>query len=133
MPFQPLNQDQPNVIVRCRNCQAQWLIYQQQLGLPLPCPSCHSVGQPQYQGTGGGAGSGAQVSFGTFRQLISRPDTSAEFIGLVERLLDLRHEGDLRFVDASGHEVGVEEVHYRIQSNAKWQGMLYNRYMNIAR
>lgn len=132
MPFQPLDRDQPNVIMKCRKCQAQWLVYQQQVGLSLPCPSCRSVALPHYQGTTGG-GSGSQVGFGSFKQLLGRPDTSAEFIRLVEHLLDVRHEGDLRFVDASGHLVALEEVHYRIQGNEAWQGALYNRYMSIAR
>ncbi|WP_146202744.1 hypothetical protein [Deinococcus irradiatisoli] len=131
MPFHPLDQDQPNVMMRCRNCQTSWLVYQQQVGLPLPCPSCGAVALPYYQGTVGRAGTGRQVSYGSFKQLLSSPNTSAAFTRLIEHLTDLRHEGDLRFVDAAGHEVNLAEVHYRIQSQVSSQDMLYNRYMDI--
>ncbi|MFB9990798.1 hypothetical protein ACFFLM_02190 [Deinococcus oregonensis] len=73
------------------------------------------------------------MSFGTFKRLISDPDSSADFVGLVERLLDLRHEGDLHFVDASGNGVDLEEAHYRIQSHEVAQDRMYNRAMNIIR
>ncbi|MVN87410.1 hypothetical protein GO986_11590 [Deinococcus sp. HMF7620] len=73
------------------------------------------------------------MTFSTFKQLLSQPGTSAEFIGLVEHLLNLRPEADLRFVDAAGHAVELEEVHYRIQGQAAWQATLYNRAMNHIR
>ncbi|WP_164473649.1 hypothetical protein [Deinococcus psychrotolerans] len=73
------------------------------------------------------------MSFGTFERLLDTPNTSADFIRLVEHLLDLRHEGDLRFVDISSHELGIEEAHYRIQSQEVSQGAMYNRAMNIVR
>ncbi|CAM4016298.1 hypothetical protein [Deinococcus marmoris] len=133
MPFQPLDRDQPDVIMMCRNCQAEWLIYEQQIGLSMPCPACHRVVHPQYQGRTKGEGHGRQLSFSTFKRLLNTPDTSADFIRLVEHLLDLRHEGDLCFVDVSGHEVEAEEAHYRIQSQEASQGAMYNRAMNIIR
>lgn len=133
MPFQPLDRDQPDVIMMCRNCQAEWLIYEQQIGLSMPCPACHRVVYPQYQGRTKGEGHGCQLSFSTFKRLLNTHDTSADFIRLVEHLLDLRHEGDLCFVDVSGHKLGAEEVHYRIQSQQKAQGAMYNRAMNIIR
>ena len=132
MPFQPLDRDQPNVVMMCRNCQARWHIYQQQVGLSIPCPSCHGVGHARYQGTAGG-GHGRQLSFGSFRRLLGDPDTSAEFIRLVENLLNLRHTGDLRFVDGSGKVVPPEEAHYRIQGEEASQDAMYNRAMNVIR
>lgn len=44
MPFVSLDEDQANVIMKCRNRNAQWLIYKQQVGLPLPCPSVKRSG-----------------------------------------------------------------------------------------
>jgi len=133
MPFQPLDRDQPDVIMMCQTCQTQWLIYEQQIGLSMSCPACHRVTRPQYQGRTKGGEHGRQLSFSSFKRLLSTPDTSAEFISLVESLLDLRHESALRFVDVAGDEVSLEETHYRIQSEEASQGAMYNRAMNIIR
>lgn len=132
MPFQPLDRDQPNVIMMCRNCQACWHIYQQQVGLPVPCPSCHGVGYARYWGTAGG-GQGRQLSFGSFGRLLGDPHTSAGFLRLVERLLNVRQTGKLRFVDGSGNAVPLEEVHDRLQGEEASQDAVYNRAMDVIR
>ncbi|PTA68240.1 hypothetical protein [Deinococcus arcticus] len=132
MPFQPLPQDQPHIILGCPDCHTSWVVYEQQIGLPVPCPGCGSAARPTRLGYTD-AGSGRQVSFGSFRRLLEQPDTAQRVIPMVEHWLNVRHEGGLQFVDGAGQPVPLAEVHFRIQGHAQWQGELYNQYMNVAR
>ncbi|WP_221088975.1 hypothetical protein [Deinococcus aquaedulcis] len=132
MPFQPLPQDQPSIILGCPDCHTSWVIYEQQLGLPVSCPGCSSTARPTHLGHTK-AGSGRQVSFPSFRRLLEQPDTAHRVIPIVERWLNLRYEGALRFVDPAGQPVPLTEVHFQLQGQAEWQGAIYNLFMSSVR
>lgn len=127
MPFQPLPGDQPSCTVECPACGHRWLVYEQQLGLLGSCPACGAA-RPRYTGSVA-PGSGRQVSFGSFRQLLDEP----RLLHLIEQALGLRPLDGERFADAQGREVPPEDIHYALQGNAGWQGQVYNLHMSRAR
>ncbi|GAA5437820.1 hypothetical protein [Deinococcus aquaticus] len=127
MPFQPLPQDQPSCTVECPACGHRWLVHQQQLGLLGSCPVCGAA-RPRYMGSVA-PGSGRQVSFGSFRDLLDEP----RLLFLIEETLGLRPLDGERFVDAQGREVPLEDIHFTLQGNAEWQAQVYNFYMNHVR
>ncbi|MFN4251755.1 hypothetical protein, partial [Deinococcus sp.] len=106
MPFQPLPQDQPSCTVECPACGHRWLVYQQQLGLLGSCPACGAA-RPRSMG-GVAPGSGRQVSFGSFRDLLDEP----RLLTLIGQALGLRPLDGERFVDAQGSEVPLEDIHF---------------------
>ncbi|MCD0175183.1 MULTISPECIES: hypothetical protein [unclassified Deinococcus] len=128
MPFKPLPQDQPSCTVECPACGHRWLVYEQQLGLLGSCPACGAA-RPRYMG-GVAPGSGRQVSFGSFRDLML---DEPRLLSLIEQALGLSPLDGERFVDAQGREVPLEDIHYALQGNAEWQGTLYNLHMSRAR
>ncbi|GGS43278.1 hypothetical protein [Deinococcus knuensis] len=74
-------------------------------------------------------GSGRQVSFGSFRDLLDEP----RLLTLIGQALGLRPLDAERFVDAQGREVPLEDIHFTLQGNAEWQAQVYNFYMNRVR
>lgn len=74
-------------------------------------------------------GSGRQVSFGSFRDLLDEP----RLLHLIEQTLGLRPLDAERFADAQGREVPLEDIHYALQGNAGWQGRVYNLHMSRTR
>ncbi|GGS06047.1 hypothetical protein [Deinococcus sedimenti] len=127
MPFQPLPDDQPSCTVECPACGHRGLVYEQQLGLLGPCPVCGAA-RPRYMGSVA-PGSGRQVSFGRFRDLLDEP----RLLSLIEEALGLCPLDAECFADAQGREVPLEDIHYALQGNAGWQGQVYNLHMNRAR
>lgn len=127
MPFQPLPGDQPSGTVECPACGHRWLVYQQQLGLLGSCPVC-GASRPRFMG-GIAPGSGRQVSFGSFRDLLDEP----RLLSLIEEALGLHPLDGERFADAHGREVPPEDIHDALQGNAEWQAQVYNFYMNHVR
>ncbi|MCD0164262.1 hypothetical protein [Deinococcus sp. 12RED42] len=128
MPFKPLPQDQPSCTVECPACGHHWLVYQQQLSLLGSCPACGAA-RPRYTG-GVAPGSGRQVSFGSFRDLML---DEPRLLSLIEQALGLSPLDGERFVDAQDREVPLENIHFTLQGNAEWQAQVYNFYMNHVR
>ncbi|WP_147363377.1 hypothetical protein [Deinococcus sp. RM] len=127
MPFQPLPGDQPSCLVACPACGHRWLVYEQQLGLLGPCPACGAA-RPRFMG-GIAPGSGRQVSFGSFRDLLDEP----RLLSLIGQVLGLHPLDGERFADAQGRDVPLEDIHYALQGNAGWQGRVYNLHMSRTR